>query len=164
MGKTLTVSLWPSETYQEALSDSTRACFVRGCIVLMEELLLIEINGRAEEFNVTLAFLLQQAAWLYERHLAQVRAQLRKVNRPVSIGTPPLPSSASGSGHAMTRGGSHGKVILCSHDSHYNWFLGSRVPSSLASRNPEQVGKREDVVSPELPSQVKGKPLAMTVS
>lgn len=58
--------------------------------------------------NVSLGFLLQQAAWLYERHLSQVRAQLRKVNRPVSIGTPPMPSSVSGSGYAMARAGSHG--------------------------------------------------------
>ena len=65
---------------------------------------------RADEFDVTLAFLLQQAAWLYERQLSQVRAQLRKVNRPISTGTPPIPSSVHGSGYAITGGGSQGML------------------------------------------------------
>lgn len=30
---------------------------------------------------MTLPFLLQEAAWLYERQLSQVRAQMRKVGR-----------------------------------------------------------------------------------
>jgi len=32
----------------------------------------------AQQFQVSRAFLLQQAAWLYERELSQVRAQMRK--------------------------------------------------------------------------------------
>ncbi|KAK6580759.1 hypothetical protein PZA11_006995 [Diplocarpon coronariae] len=39
----------------------------------------IDWNELATRFEVTLAFLLQQAAWLYERQLLQVRAQMRKV-------------------------------------------------------------------------------------
>ncbi|PBP28524.1 multidomain presynaptic cytomatrix related protein [Diplocarpon rosae] len=39
----------------------------------------IDWNELATKFEVTLAFLLQQSAWLYERQLLQVRAQMRKV-------------------------------------------------------------------------------------
>lgn len=70
---------------------------------------------RADQFDVTLPFLLQQAAWLYERQLSQVRAQLRKVNKPASVGSSPTPGSTSGSamvgGQAMTRVGSGGKEV-----------------------------------------------------
>ena len=73
----------------------------------------LDWNALAEQFDVTLAFLSQQAAWLYERQLSQVRAQLRKVNKPASVGISPTPGSASGSviktgGHATTRIGSGG--------------------------------------------------------
>ncbi|KAK6341839.1 hypothetical protein TWF730_001327 [Orbilia blumenaviensis] len=39
----------------------------------------------SEHFNVSAPFLLQQVAWLYERELSQVRAQLRRVG---TVGTP----------------------------------------------------------------------------
>lgn len=69
--------------------------------------------SRAERFDVTLSFLSQQAAWLYEKQLSQVRAQLRKVNKPSSTTASPTPGSASGSGtvggYPMTRSGSRGK-------------------------------------------------------
>jgi hypothetical protein len=68
---------------------------------------------RADTFNVSQSFLLQQAAWLYERQLSQVRAQMRKVGASRQSGTPsPSPGSASASmigGHAMKRAGSGGK-------------------------------------------------------
>ncbi|KAF8424304.1 hypothetical protein EV426DRAFT_92349 [Tirmania nivea] len=38
----------------------------------------IDWNHLAQQFQVSRAFLLQQAAWLYERELSQVRAQMRK--------------------------------------------------------------------------------------
>ncbi|KAL9027870.1 MAG: hypothetical protein Q9196_003671 [Gyalolechia fulgens] len=90
-------------------------------------------NGReidwhvlADEFHVDLPFLLQQAAWLYERQLSQVKAQLRKVSKPSLTAHSPTPSSISGSGvaggHAMTRTSSGGP----------------RVPSSLAMRLKER--------------------------
>lgn len=68
---------------------------------------------RAEKFDVTLPFLLQQAAWLYEQQLSQVKAQLRKASKPIaSTAVSPTPGSISGSGvgacHALTRGGSGG--------------------------------------------------------
>lgn len=73
----------------------------------------------AERFNVSLPFLSQQAALLYERQLSQVRAGLQKANR-LSSGASPTPGSISGSGtaggYAMTRGGSGGMdySICCS--------------------------------------------------
>jgi hypothetical protein len=68
----------------------------------------------AERFEVTQAFLLQQAAWLYERQLSQVRAQMRKMGNRQSATPSPAPSSISGStvgGPAMKRGGSGGSVV-----------------------------------------------------
>ena len=60
---------------------------------------------------MSLPFLSQQAALLYERQLSQVRAGLQKANR-LSSGASPTPGSISGSGtaggYAMTRGGSGG--------------------------------------------------------
>ncbi|RAL05158.1 multidomain presynaptic cytomatrix related protein [Aspergillus ibericus CBS 121593] len=57
---------------------------------------IILTNCRADRFDVTLQFLLQQAAWLYDRQLSQVRAQMLKVptqSNPAS----PAPGSVSGS-------------------------------------------------------------------
>jgi len=65
---------------------------------------------RAATYNVTLPFLLQQAAWLYEQQLSQVRAQMRKVVSPQPAAPAPLPGSVSGSatvgGQSMRRLGS----------------------------------------------------------
>ena len=70
----------------------------------------------ADGFEVTQPFLLQQAAWLYERQLSQVRAQMRKVGTTApSASTSPAPGSISGStvgGYAMKRGGSGGTSIV----------------------------------------------------
>ncbi|KAL8937964.1 MAG: hypothetical protein Q9216_004150 [Gyalolechia sp. 2 TL-2023] len=86
----------------------------------------IDWHALADEFHVDLPFLLQQAAWLYERQLSQVKAQLRKVSKPSLTAQSPTPSSVSGSGvtggHAMTRTSSGGP----------------RVPSSLAMRLKER--------------------------
>ncbi|KAI9821496.1 MAG: hypothetical protein M1832_003344 [Thelocarpon impressellum] len=71
----------------------------------------------ADRFEVSLPFLLQQSAWLYERQLSQVRAQMRKVGNPNAsaskAGSSVPPGSGSGSGSAagaqsMRRGGSGG--------------------------------------------------------
>ena len=59
------------------------------------------INARATDFEVTLPFILQQAAWLYERQLAQVRAQMRKVGHQDTM-MPALEQAA----HLQTRRGS----------------------------------------------------------
>jgi hypothetical protein len=70
-------------------------------------------SHRADQLDVSLQFLLQQAAWLYERQLSQVRAQMRKVGNPNASSAPsPVAGSESASliagGHAMRRGGSSG--------------------------------------------------------
>ncbi|KAJ5555038.1 hypothetical protein N7461_003508 [Penicillium sp. DV-2018c] len=57
----------------------------------------IDWKALAEDFDVTLQFLLQQAAWLYDRQLSQVRAQMRKVGTTQSHTPSPLPGSVSGS-------------------------------------------------------------------
>ncbi|KAF2090407.1 hypothetical protein K490DRAFT_71990 [Saccharata proteae CBS 121410] len=59
----------------------------------------------AERFNVSPAFILQQAAWLYERHLEHVRAQMRKVGSVRDAGTPVPSGSGSGSGNRIGSGG-----------------------------------------------------------
>lgn len=68
----------------------------------------------ADDFNVTLPFLLQQAAWLYDRQLSQVRAQMRKVGNTHSNSPSPALGSVSGSGalggQAMKRVGSGGAL------------------------------------------------------
>ena len=67
---------------------------------------------RAEQFEVTQSFLLQQAAWLYERQLSQVRAQMRRVgvSRPSATPSPGAGSTAGSmiGGQPMKRGGSGG--------------------------------------------------------
>ncbi|KAL5002465.1 hypothetical protein BDV10DRAFT_181669 [Aspergillus recurvatus] len=53
----------------------------------------IDWKALAESFDVTLQFLLQQAAWLYDRQLSQVRAQMRKVPTTHSNAVSPAPGS-----------------------------------------------------------------------
>ncbi|KAI1607932.1 hypothetical protein EDD37DRAFT_7048 [Exophiala viscosa] len=75
----------------------------------------------SEQFEVSQSFLLQQAAWLYERQLSQVRAQMRRVGSRQSATPSPIPGSATASmvgGQAMKRAGSGG----------------SRVPSRLSTQ------------------------------
>ena len=82
----------------------------------------IDWHALAQQFEVTQAFILQQAAWLYERQLSQVRAQLRKVGNRTSNVPSPTPGSVSSSmmgGQAMKRAGSGG----------------SRVPSRLSTQH-----------------------------
>ena len=95
----------------------------------------------AERFNVSLPFLSQQAASLYERQLSQVRAGLQKANR-LSSGASPTPSSISASGtaggNAVNRGGSGGTDDLICSVTSTNPASGSRVPSSLSNRGKER--------------------------
>ncbi|OAP59478.1 hypothetical protein AYL99_06776 [Fonsecaea erecta] len=82
----------------------------------------IDWKALSEKFEVTQPFLLQQAAWLYERQLSQVRAQMRRVGNRQSATPSPAPGSASASmvgGQAMKRAGSGG----------------SRVPSRLSTQH-----------------------------
>lgn len=88
---------------------------------MMLSLLYIHIasmtdSTSADDFNVTLPFLLQQAAWLYDRQLSQVRAQMLKVGNTHSQSPSPAPAPTAGSvsgsgalgGQAMRRVGSGG--------------------------------------------------------
>ncbi|KIV99506.1 uncharacterized protein PV09_08811 [Verruconis gallopava] len=65
----------------------------------------------AKEFGVTQTFLLQQAAWLYERHLQHVKAQMTKLrtsNAPTPILGPASQQTAPTGGVPMKRLGSGG--------------------------------------------------------
>lgn len=87
------------------------ATFVNLSLRTANKGLVLTHSFSAERFNVSLPFLSQQAALLYERQLSQVRAGLQKANR-LSSGASPTPGSISGSGtaggYAMTRGSSGG--------------------------------------------------------
>lgn len=65
-------------------------------------------TARATKFNVSLSFLLQQAAWLYEHQLLQVREQIMKVDvsHPTAASPAPGITYELGGGDAMTRTGS----------------------------------------------------------
>ncbi|KAL4820983.1 hypothetical protein BDW67DRAFT_75714 [Aspergillus spinulosporus] len=84
----------------------------------------IDWKALAESFEVTLEFLLQQAAWLYDRQLSQVRAQMRKVPTAHSSAASP----AQGSIYASTALGQPAKTGQSS---------SSRAPSRLASQPKE---------------------------
>ncbi|KAF9889879.1 hypothetical protein FE257_006969 [Aspergillus nanangensis] len=91
----------------------------------------IDWRALAERFDVTLQFLLQQAAWLYDRQLSQVRAQMRKVGTTQSKSPSPAPGSISGS----TALGPQGKGAP---------NPGSRAPTRLTTHQreaPPQRGK-----------------------
>ncbi|EER45755.1 conserved hypothetical protein [Histoplasma capsulatum H143] len=111
----------------------------------------IDWKGLAEHFDVTLPFLLQQAAWLYDRQLSQVRAQIRKVGNPHSAANSPVPQSMSGSGaiggQPMKRVGSGA----------------SRDLSKLSIRQKEGQSGKQDPSAPATPIHSKA-PLYPTVS
>ncbi|KAJ5816327.1 hypothetical protein N7447_008560 [Penicillium robsamsonii] len=82
----------------------------------------IDWKALAENFDVTLQFLLQQAAWLYDRQLSQVRAQMRKVGTTQSNAPSPAPGSVSGS------------TALGGQSQRETPVLGSRAPSRQVSQ------------------------------
>lgn len=67
----------------------------------------IDWKALASKFDVTEAFILQQAAWLYERQLSEVRAQMRKVGVSKSSAPSPVPLETPGA-EAMKRTSSGG--------------------------------------------------------
>ncbi|TVY44966.1 Autophagy-related protein [Lachnellula occidentalis] len=104
----------------------------------------IDWSELAAKFEVTLAFLLQQAAWLYERQLLQVRAQMRKVGVSKGSAAPsPVPGSTSENvgGEMMRKTGSGG--------------AGPRVSSALSSRKDSALLKNDSSTS-----STPGRPLA----
>ena len=69
-----------------------------------------DCENSAEEFGVTQPFLLQQAAWLYERHFQHVKAQMNKLrtsNAPTPVLGPTSQQPVAG-GVPMKRLGSGG--------------------------------------------------------
>ncbi|KAI5241832.1 hypothetical protein E4T43_05209 [Aureobasidium subglaciale] len=82
---------------------------------------------RSTRFEVSLAFLLQQAAWLYERHFAQMKAQMKKLS-PSACPSPLPPDStgnfAANSGAAAFQVGSQ----------EADRDKGPRAPSALSTR------------------------------
>lgn len=71
-------------------------------------------NDLSNKYEVPLTFLLQQAAYLYDRQFSQVRAQLRRVGASKSSTTSPIPGTESGGGEAMVRTGSTGQPQVAS--------------------------------------------------
>ncbi|EKD16757.1 uncharacterized protein L3040_006259 [Drepanopeziza brunnea f. sp. 'multigermtubi'] len=109
----------------------------------------IDWNELATKFEVTLAFLLQQAAWLYERQLVQVRAQIRKVGVSKGSAAPsPVPwnTSESAGGEGMKRTGSGGG--------------GPRVTSALSTRKDSPLPRNE----PSTPIRTMAPPFSRTSS
>ncbi|TID17147.1 hypothetical protein E2P81_ATG09701 [Venturia nashicola] len=115
----------------------------------------IDWAQRADEFGVTQPFLLQQAAWLYERHFQHVKAQmsrLRSSNAPT-----PNTGAAAGQmpvmgGLPMKRLGSGGCEIES--DERANARLinpASRAPSSLSIRARDSPLPRVDTSIPASP-------------
>ncbi|KAK5102231.1 hypothetical protein LTR70_004534 [Exophiala xenobiotica] len=84
-----------------------------------------EIDWRdlSARFKVTQAFLLQQAAWLYERQLSQVRAQMRRMGNRSSTTSSPLPLSNAAS-------------VVGAQPMKRTESGGSRVPSRLSAQVP----------------------------
>ncbi|KAL4873578.1 hypothetical protein BDV12DRAFT_80911 [Aspergillus spectabilis] len=124
----------------------------------------IDWKALAESFDVTLQFLLQQAAWLYDRQLSQVRAQMRKVGTTHSNTASPAPGSI----YASTALGQPTKTGQSS---------STRAPSQLASQSKEtpplrapiprrtssgntvqQIKGPRDALHPETPTQETNEP------
>ncbi|KAI9769441.1 MAG: hypothetical protein M1840_004144 [Geoglossum simile] len=101
-------------------------------------------KGLADNFQVSLPFLLQQAAWLYERELSQVRAQMRRVGTLSSSNAPsPAPGSTpvqAPRGYAMRRtasGGTGMSILKCYGTVTSQNYAVPRVPSALSIRSKE---------------------------
>lgn len=100
----------------------------------------IDWNALAAQFEVTQPFILQQAAWLYERQLSQVRAQMRKVGNRASATPSPAPGSVNSSvvgAQAMKRVGSGG----------------SRAPSRLSTQHAGSPSLGPEASTPPTPAK-----------
>lgn len=92
-----------------------------------------EIDWRklADNFEVTQPFLLQQAAWLYERQLSQVRAQMRRMGSRQSATASPAPSATA-------------SVVAAQPSKRTS--ISSRVPSRLSTHVGASVGVNDTSV------------------
>ncbi|QDS68343.1 hypothetical protein FKW77_010709 [Venturia effusa] len=132
----------------------------------------IDWAQRAAEFGVTQPFLLQQAAWLYERHFQHVKAQmsrLRSSNAPT-----PTPGAVAGQtpvtgGLPMKRLGSGGCELRSDEREGIRLITAaSRTPSSLSIRPRDSPIPRVDTSIPGSPrpgaSTLSRTPSANTVT
>ncbi len=122
------------------------------------------LSIRASSFGVTLPFLLQQAAWLYERQLSQVRAQMRKVVVAPSNTPSPVPEGSVGSvkvgGQVMKQVGSGGAGMTTEQSmfgkGDTDRVTGPRVPSSLSIRSRDSPIPQSDRGTSSTPVKAAG--------
>ncbi|GKZ62928.1 hypothetical protein AnigIFM49718_010657 [Aspergillus niger] len=98
----------------------------------------LDWKALADHFDVTLQFLLQQAAWLYDRQLSQVRAQMSRVPTTQSTSTSPAPGSVTGS----TALGQQTKGAI---------NAGPRAPSRLSTQQKDTLPQRGKFHSASMP-------------
>lgn len=98
----------------------------------------VDWKGLADHFKVTEQFLLQQSAWLYERQLSQVRAQMRRMGNRTSATASPVSGSAAGS-------------VVATQSTKRPSGPASRVPSRLSTQTPTTVGG--DTSAPSTPQR-----------
>lgn len=79
-----------SRTYSKRSRSSIVRCWTHRTLTISQEL---DWETIATRFHVDLPFLLQQAAWLYERHFEGMRKQMRKLG--VSQAPSPVPSDSA---------------------------------------------------------------------
>ncbi|KAI0017908.1 hypothetical protein F4780DRAFT_566677 [Xylariomycetidae sp. FL0641] len=111
----------------------------------------IDWNDIASQFEVTVDFLLQQVAWLTERHASQVRAQMRKAAAAAKESPAPSPQPGQvgpASSEAIRQTADGGPV---------------RVPSSLSLRK-EYPLPRNDGSVPSTPVRTTPRPSATRTS
>ena len=106
---------------------------------------------RADKHNVSLPFLLQQVAWLYERQMSQVKAQMRKVGASRSSAAPsPVPGQSSDNftSEMMRRTGSSagGQSRAQNKRPIHLLITGARAPSSLSLRRDSPIPKQDSSV------------------
>ncbi|KAI9668346.1 MAG: hypothetical protein M1829_005550 [Trizodia sp. TS-e1964] len=117
----------------------------------------IDWDALASRFHVSLAFLLQQSAWLYEQQMSQVRKQLRKVsqiNASTTVGHSSgvaAPVSSGASTQAIKRVTSKGGLV-------------SRVPSTLSIRSKDIALPRGENSRPGTPLKPTAQPMSRTSS
>ncbi|KAF7894257.1 hypothetical protein EAF00_007771 [Botryotinia globosa] len=112
----------------------------------------VDWTALATKFEVTIPFLIQQVAWLYERQFSQVREQMRKATLSKgSLAPSPVPDSTSeqAGGEEMKRTGSGGG--------------GPRIQSSLSNRKSTPFSKNDGSV-PNTPNRAMAPPFSRTSS
>ncbi|CAJ2503707.1 Uu.00g111010.m01.CDS01 [Anthostomella pinea] len=112
----------------------------------------IDWNEIASKFQVTIDFLIQQAAWLTERHASQVRAQMRKAAAAAKGSSAPSPQERPDGpflAEPMRRTGSGGGQ--------------ARAPSSLSIRKDPPL-PRNDASTPGTPLRNTPRPGASRTS